>query len=41
MAWLLWKGLERVSDTVLVEMSVCIMYWIGKWWQRRICCMVS
>ena len=40
-AWLLWKGLERVSDTVMEEVGVCIVYWIGKWWQRWICCMVS
>ena len=40
-AWLLWNGLEGGSDTVMEEFGICIMYWIGKWRQRRICCMVS
>ena len=35
------KGLEGVSDTVMEEVGECFMYWTGKWWQRRICCMES
>ena len=34
-ALLLGKGVEGVSDTVMEEVGECIMYWIGKWWQRR------
>ena len=35
--WLccLGKGVEKVSDTVVKEVDECVMYWIGKWWQRR------
>ena len=32
---LLLKGVEGVSDTVMKKMGECVMYWIGKWWQRR------
>ena len=32
---LLGKSVEGVSDTVMEEVGECIMYWIGKWWQRR------
>ena len=32
---LLGKGVERVSDPVMEEIGKCIMYWIGKLWQRR------
>ena len=35
MALLLGKVVEGVSDTVEEEVVGCIMYWIGKWWQRR------
>ena len=34
-ALLLGKGVERISDTVMEEVGECILYWIGKWWQRR------
>ena len=34
-ALLLGKGVEGVSDIVMGDMGVCIMYWTGKWWQRR------
>ena len=30
-ALLLGKCVERVSDTVMEEVSECVMYWIGKW----------
>ena len=35
LALLLGKRVEGVSDTVMEEMVECIMYWIGRWWQRR------
>ena len=34
-ALLLGKGVKGVSDTVMEEVSECIVHWIGKWWQRR------
>ena len=34
-ALLLGKGVEGVNKTVMEEVGRCIMYWIGKWWQRR------
>ena len=34
-ALLLGKGVEGVCDIVMEEMGVCIVYWIGKWWQRK------
>ena len=35
MALLLVKDVEGVSDTAMAEVGECIMYRIGKWWQRR------
>ena len=35
MELLLGKGMECVSGTVIEELGICFMYWIGKWWQRR------
>ena len=35
MALLLGKGVEGVSDTVMEEVREYVMYWTGKWWQRR------
>ena len=35
LALLFGKGVERVSNIVMEEAGECIMYWIGKWWQRR------
>ena len=32
---LLLGGVEGVSDTVMEEVGECVMYWIGKWWQRK------
>ena len=32
---LLGKGVKGVSDTVMEEVGEYVMYWIGKWWQRR------
>ena len=29
------NGMVGVSDTVMEEVGDCIMYWIGKWWQKR------
>ena len=29
------RWLSRVSDAVMAEVGECVMYWIGKWWQRR------
>ena len=29
------KGVEGACDTVMEEVGECVMYWIGKWWQRR------
>ena len=37
---LLGKGIEGVCDTMMEEVDECV-YWIGKQWQRRICCMGS
>ena len=34
MTLMLGKGVDGVSDTVMKEVGKCIMYWIGKWWQR-------
>ena len=34
-ALLLGKGVEGISDTVVVEVGDCIMHWMEKWWQRR------
>ena len=34
-ALLLGRCVEEVSDTVMEEVGECVMYWIGKWWQRR------
>ena len=34
-ALLLGKSVEGVSDTVMEEVSECIMYWIGKGCQGR------
>ena len=35
MALLLGKDVEGLSDIGMEEVGECIMYWIGKWWQRR------
>ena len=35
LAFLLGKGVKGVSDIVVEEIGKCIMYWLGKWWQRR------
>ena len=34
-ALLLGKGVEGVSDTVMEEVDEFVMYWTGKWWQRK------
>ena len=34
-ALLFGKGMEGVRDTVMEEVRECVMYCIGKWWQRR------
>ncbi len=32
---LLGKNVEGVSDKVMEELGECIMFWVGKWRQRR------
>ena len=42
MELLLGKGMESVSGTVIEELGICFMYWIGKCGREgRICCIGS
>lgn len=34
-ALLLGKGVDEVSGRVLAEVGPCILYWLGKWWQKE------
>ena len=34
-ALLVGKGVEGVTNTLIEEVGVCVMYWIGKLWKRR------
>ena len=36
---LLGEGVEGGSEAMMEEVGKCVIYWIGKWWQRRMCCM--
>ena len=35
MALLLVKWLEDVYNRVIEEVGDCLVYWFGRWWQRR------
>ena len=34
-ALLLGKGVEGICNRVMEEMGECVLYWLGRWWQRR------
>ena len=40
MALLLGKGVEDIRNRVMEYVGECVLYWLGRWWQRRNnCCM--
>ena len=34
-ALLLEKGVEGICNTVMEDVGKCVLYWLGRWWQRR------
>ena len=34
-ALLLGKEVEGICNRVMEEVGGCILYWLGRWWQRR------
>ena len=35
LAMLLGKGVEGICNRVMEDVGECILYWLGRWWQRR------
>ena len=35
MVLLLGKGMEDICNRVMEEVGECVVYWLGRWWQRR------
>ena len=35
MALLLGKGVVGICNRVMEDVRVCVLYWLGRWWQRR------
>ena len=34
-ALLLGKGVEDICNRMMEEVGECVLYWLGRWWQRR------
>ena len=34
-ALLLGKEVEGICNSVMEDVGECIVYWLGRWWQRR------
>ena len=34
MALLLGKGVEGICNRVMEDVGECVLYWLGRWWQR-------
>ena len=34
-ALLLGKGVEGICNRVIEDVGECVLYWLGRWWQRR------
>ena len=34
-AFLLGKGVEGICNRVMEDVGECVLYWLGRWWQRR------
>ena len=32
---LLGNGVEGICNKVMKDVGECILYWLGRWWQRR------
>ena len=35
MALLLGKGVEGICNREMEDVGECVLYWLGRWWQRR------
>ena len=29
------KGVEGICNRVMEDVGECVLYWLGRWWQRR------
>ena len=34
MALLLGKGVGGICNRVMQDVGECVLYWLGRWWQR-------
>ena len=32
---LLGRGVEGICNKVMADVEECVLYWLGRWWQRR------
>ena len=34
-ALMLRKGVKGIRNRMMADVGECVLYWLGRWWQRR------